>query len=77
MPRPKYNLNEDEKARLEIIKQTYQNALNKGDQNVYFIGGKALLGEIRDEGTVDNCHPTDLGFYFMAKAVTKALKKIL
>ena len=77
MPRPKYNLNEDEKKRLEIIKTTYQNALNKGDKNVYFIDGKALLGEIRDEGTVDNCHPTDLGFYYMAKAVTKVLKKVL
>ncbi len=77
LPRPKYYLNEDEKKRLEIIRQTYQNALLRGDENVYFIDGKSLLGKIRDEGTVDNCHPTDLGFFFMAKAVSKQLKKIL
>lgn len=77
MPRPKYYLNEDEKKRLEIIKKTYQNALDSGDENVYFIDGKTLLGKIYDEGTVDSCHPTDLGFYQMAQAVKKVLKKIL
>jgi hypothetical protein len=30
-----------------------------------------------DEGTVEGCHPTDLGFYFMAKALEPILKEIL
>ena len=77
LPRPKYYLSEDEKKRLEIIKRTYHNALLRGDKNVYFIDGKGLLGSVRDEGTVDGCHPTDLGFYQMAQAVNGLLKKIL
>ena len=74
MSRPKYNLTKDEKIRLEIIKRTYENAKNNGDQNVYLIDGKTLMKLCHDEGTVDACHPNDLGFYSMAQAVIKVLK---
>lgn len=76
MSRPKYYLNDEEKIRLEIIRTTYQNALAKGDNNVYLITGKDLMKLARDEGTVDNCHPNDLGFFSMACAVEKVMKKI-
>lgn len=77
MSRPKYNLNKDEKKRLEIIKRTYENAKNSGDNNVYFISGKTLMKLCHDEGTVDSCHPNDLGFFSMASALIKLLKEII
>jgi len=65
------------KDRRLVVKETYDNAIKNGDKNVYFIDGKNILPkELRYEATVDGCHPTDLGFYFMAKAVYKVLKQI-
>ena len=77
MSRPKYYLSEYEKLRLEIIRTTYENAKVRGDQNVYFIDGPTLMADIKDNGTVDNCHPSDSGFASMAKAITPVLGKIL
>ena len=74
MTRPKYDLTREEKIRREIIKRTYENAKNNGDNDVYFIDGKSLMRLCHDEGTVDACHPNDLGFYSMAMAVIKVLK---
>ena len=76
MQRPKFTLNEDEERRLKIIKSTYENAVASGDKNVYFISGRELMKLCGDEGTVDNCHPTDLGFYSMAKALGDLIDKI-
>ncbi|MBR7120869.1 MAG: hypothetical protein IKC94_01345 [Lentisphaeria bacterium] len=64
--------------RREIIRQTYQNAVNAGDKHVYFIDGEKLFGtDLRDCCTVDGCHPNDLGFYRMYKCVLPVLKKAL
>ncbi len=75
MPRPKYYLTPDEKQRLNIIKTTYDNAVAAGDKNVYFISGRQLMSMAKNEGTVDNCHPNDLGFASMARALIKLIKK--
>lgn len=77
LSRPKYCLTDDEKMRLEIIRTTYCNALDSGDKNVYFIDGSTLMAMAENEGTVDNCHPNDLGFMSMAEAVGNVLEKIL
>ncbi len=77
MSRPKYYLSNEEKIRLDIIKNTYENAIASGDNNVYLIDGCALMEMAKDDGTVDGCHPTDLGFASMAKAVGDLLEKIL
>jgi hypothetical protein len=76
--RPKFKniLNEAELKRIEIAKQTYENAISAGDKNVYFIPGYETVGETEDAGFVDGCHPTDLGFYFMAKRISKEFDKI-
>lgn len=77
MSRPKYYLNGDDKARLDVIRATYEHAIAAGDQNVYFIDGPTLMADIEDGGTVDNCHPTDSGFASMAHAIYPVLKAIL
>lgn len=77
LSRPKYYLNHEEKKRLEIIQNTYQNALSQGDNHVYFLNGQSLMKLAKDDGTVDNCHPNDLGFFSMAVALEKVLKTIL
>lgn len=77
LSRPKFSLSEDEENRLNIINATYRNAIESGDMNVYMIDGKALMKTAEDEGTVDNCHPNDLGFMSMAKEIGDLLEKIL
>lgn len=77
LSRPVYYPTAEEKERLKIIKTTYQNAIESGDKNVYFIDGKTLMRIAKDGGTVDGCHPNDLGFYSMAKALEKVLKKLI
>lgn len=60
--------------RRAIIMQTYLNALEAGDENVYFCDGKAMFSDTdRDACTVDGCHPNDIGFYRMADAVCREL----
>ena len=77
MARPKYPLCQDDISRFEIIKQTYENAISKGDKNVYLINSLSLMKLAKNNGTVDGLHPTDLGFFSMAKAVIRVLKTIL
>jgi len=76
MPRPTFYLTDEEKVRLNVIKNTYNNAVTSGDKNVYFIDNIALTKLCGNEGTVDGCHPTDFGFASMAEAVCVVLKNI-
>lgn len=75
MPRPRINLSEVEIKRVEIVRATYENAVKSGDRNVYHIDNKTLCQLCGNEGTVDNCHPTDFGFASMAKAVGDVIEK--
>ncbi len=77
MNRPKLYLNAMELHRLNIIMRTVENARASGDKNVYFVSGKELMALCADEGTVDGTHPTDLGFFSMAKALLPILKEAL
>ena len=77
MSRPKFYLSDEEKRRLEVIKETYNTAKENGDLNVYLIDGPTLMELAKDEGTVDGTHPTDFGFYSMAKALGDLLVEIL
>ncbi len=76
MNRPQYYLYADGRRRREIVETTYNNAVNRGDKNVYFVSNDELCSLCGNEGTVDGCHPTDLGFYSMAKALEKVFEKI-
>lgn len=74
--RPKVALTADEKRRREIVYNTYKNALSRGE-NVYCVLGNELMKICGDEGTVDGCHPTDLGFFSMAKAFSLEFDKFI
>ncbi len=76
MTRP--NRTEDYEKRIEIVKKTYDNAVRRGDKNVYFINGQTFFGDKdRNHCTVDRIHPNDLGFYRMAEVLEPVLKKAL
>ena len=78
LTRPKYHLTDEEKQRLEVVKQTFETAIAEGDKNVYFIPGNELIEERFSEIVlVDNCHPNDAGFASMAYAIIPVLKKML
>lgn len=77
LSRPKCDLTDEEKERLSIIRATFENAKAKDDANVYFLDGMTLMAMAAGEGTVDGCHPNDLGFASMARALEPLLGKIL
>ena len=62
---------------MELIKRNYENAVAAGDKNVYFISGRELMRLCGVDGTVDITHPTNLGFFSMAKAIIKKMKQII
>lgn len=64
------------KRRKEVIRKTYENALQKGDKNVYYLDGDEIYREVGlGYCTVDTCHPNDLGFFYMAQAIGRKLRK--
>lgn len=63
--------------RRNIIYRTYANALKNGDTNVYFIDGGELLQDVRESGSIDGCHPNDLGFYKIYERILPVLQSIL
>jgi len=77
MTAPIYEPDQHWEERKEVIRKTYENAKANGDKNVYFIDGKDLMAFAKNEGTVDNCHPNDLGFYSMAETLGAVIEKIL
>lgn len=68
------------RERVEIIRTTYENALKRGDDRVYFIEGAYFWGDTpweRYNCTADNIHPNDLGMHRMAEAIRPTLEKAL
>lgn len=63
--------------RRRIVRETYLQALARGER-VYFQDGAALFGKTdRMHCTVDGTHPNDLGFYRMARVLQKRVSHIL
>ena len=72
-----WDWNREVPARRDVIYRTYSNARQRGE-NVRFIDGASLFhGEMRDECTVDGCHPNDLGMTRMADVIGKAVEDAL
>jgi len=68
----------ESRARREIIRSTFNDAVARGDRQVFMVDGEFLFGQSdRDACTVDGCHPNDLGFLRMADAITPAVQTAL
>ena len=77
MTRPKFYLDADELARLEVVKESYEKALANGD-NVYFIDGREMMDEeVRENALIDHCHPNDCGFFGMARRILPVMRKAM
>ncbi len=64
--------------RRDIIRETYNTAVDEGDTHIIFIDGEELYGtEDWDLCTVDGAHPNDLGFYRMANRIGEEIRQIL
>ena len=77
MTQPRSWLFEHEKERFAVIQKTYLNAVAEGDRNVYLLPGTELMKEAGPDGTVDNLHPTDLGFASMARVLGDEIGRIM
>ena len=77
LSRPAYYPTAEDKIRMAIIKRTYDNAIARGDRNVYFIPGHKLMKYAKDNGTVDGCHPTDYGFASISRVLGSVLQRVL
>jgi len=75
--RPDVIPSKDRDDRFAVIKKTYDNAIAAGDKNVYLIPGWTFFDEVGNDFTADHVHPTDLGFFFMAKGIAEVLKDLL
>lgn len=65
--------NRDSQANL---RQVYERLRGAGVEGIHYLPATHLLGD-DNEGTVDNSHPTDLGFMRQADAFAEALRPIL
>lgn len=78
MTKPDFDYDSQNAERRAVIYNTYLNAKNSGDSNVYFIDGESFFGDVdRHACTCDCCHPNDLGFYRMAQVIEPVIKSIL
>ncbi len=68
---------DNRKKRRDIIFQTYKNAIENGDKNVYFWDGTKEFAPYEEFGTVEGCHPNDYGFVAIAKSLENIIKEIL
>lgn len=75
--KPDFHADAEAKARLNVIFNTRNRAMEEGDDNVYVIDGRTFFGKDWNVCTVDGTHPTDLGFYKMAKKIGKVIETIL
>ena len=76
--RPKKHLTPQEIERVNVMMQTYQNAVAAGDKNVYYIKGNDLLEDsVAEISLIENCHPNDCGFASMARVMGNKLKEVL
>lgn len=58
------------------LRESYEKLLAGGIKGLTYVPGSGLLGD-DDEGTVDACHPTDLGFMHMAQAMAPILRPLV
>ena len=68
---------QENRERRGIVENTYREALDSGDKNVWFIDGFTLFKGIQPGDICsDGVHPNDLGAYYMANAIGDVFDKI-
>ncbi len=70
-------INSDITARRDVVYTTYHNAKMRGEKVIFVDGYSLFAGELREECTVDGCHPNDLGMARMADVIGKAVEYAL
>ena len=60
--------------RRDFQKEFVDKRKSAGDNNIFFIDGRTFFKNDFGEYAVDGCHPTDFGFYTMAKKLIPILK---
>ena len=76
--RPVYQPDSGADRRREVIRRTWQNAVDAGDTKVAFVDGGAFFeGLDPSDCTNDNVHPNDLGVYCMAEAIAPVVEEFL
>ena len=76
--KPNFNYSFADTARRAVIMQSYVDAWNEGDRNVYFIDGSAFGNGIdMSDYTIDTVHPTDDGFRRMADYIGDVIAKVM
>ena len=74
--RPGIRYNAEERARREVVRATFDHAKARGE-NVYFVDGEQIFAIFGgDGGSVDGCHPNDLGFACVAAALDPIFAEI-
>lgn len=68
------NTTPTEKGR--ILRTVFEKMTKDGIQRIYFLSNKGMLGTDW-EGTVDGCHPNDLGMMRQAEVFVEALKPLM
>jgi len=59
-----------------ILRTIHQKLTAEGMKNLYFLSNEGMLGD-DTEGTVDGCHPNDLGMMRHAEVFAKAMAPLL
>jgi hypothetical protein len=59
-----------------VLHGIFEKLAAAGDKNLHYLSARGMLGD-DDEGTVDGCHPNDLGMMRQAAAYTKAIARLL
>jgi hypothetical protein len=59
-----------------VLRGIFEKLVAAGDKNLHYLSAKDVLGD-DCEGTVDGCHPNDLGMTRQAAAYAKAIAKLL
>ena len=59
-----------------ILRTIHQKLTDEGVKNIHFLANLGMLGD-DTEGTVDGCHPNDLGMMRQAEVFVKALSPLL
>ena len=76
--KPDFRFEKDSLDRRAVVMESYLEAYNSGDKNVYFIDGSAFFnGTDISDLTLDGCHPNDEGFGRMAAYIGDVIAKVM